>query len=105
VITLSNFSICKDAWFVDSKASQHLIFRKEVFSTFKEFTLSHKIYLEHNNTLDVCETCTIVFNLPNGISKCIGDVLYVPKSAKIMLLIRLLIEQGFKMEFEAPNVG
>ncbi len=88
MITLSIFAICKDAWFVDFKASQHLTFQKEVFSTFEEFTLSHKIYLGDNNTLDECEKGTIVFNLPNGIFKCIEDVLYVPKLAKIMLLIR-----------------
>jgi len=74
VIALSIFAICKDARFVDSKASQHLIFQKEVFSTFEEFTLSHKIHLGNNNTIDVCGTSTIVFNLPNGISKCIRDV-------------------------------
>jgi hypothetical protein len=85
VIVLSIFTICKDAWFVDSKASQHLTFRKEVFSTFEHFTFNHKIYLGDNNTFDVCGTCTIVFNLPNGISNCIGDVLNAPKLAKIML--------------------
>jgi hypothetical protein len=32
---------------------------------------------------DVCGKCNIIFNLENGISKCIGDVLFVPKLAKI----------------------
>jgi hypothetical protein len=34
---------------------------------------------------DVCGKGTIVFNLLNGISKCIGDVLYVPKLARNLL--------------------
>jgi hypothetical protein len=58
-----------------------------MFSTFEEFTLSHKVYLGDNNMLDVCGKDTIVFNLPNRISKCIGDVLYVPKLAKFLLSI------------------
>jgi len=49
--------------------------------------LSHKVYLGDNNMLDVCGKDTIVFNLPNRISKCIGDVLYVPKLAKKLLSI------------------
>ncbi len=50
VTTLSISSICKDAWFVDYGASQHLIFKKKIFSTFEEFTLSHKIYFGNNST-------------------------------------------------------
>jgi hypothetical protein len=48
---------------------------------------------------------TIVFNLPNGISKCIEDVSYVPKLTKNLLLISQLTKQSFKMEFKATNVG
>jgi hypothetical protein len=45
----------------------------------------------------------IVFNLPNGISKCIGDVLYVLKLAKNLLSFSQLIEYNFKVEFDATN--
>jgi len=48
---------------------------------------------------------TIVFNLPNGISKCIEDVSYVPKLTKNLLSISQLTQQNFKMEFKATNVG
>jgi hypothetical protein len=53
--------------------------------------------------LDVCGKDTIAFNLLNGISKCIGDALYVPKLAKKSLSTNQLIEQGFKVEFEATK--
>jgi hypothetical protein len=75
-------SICRDAWFVDSRASQHLTFQEEVFWTFEKSILNHKVYLRDNSMLDVHGKGIIVFNLPNGISKCIGNVLYVPKLAK-----------------------
>jgi hypothetical protein len=81
------YEIWRDAWFVDFRASQHLTFQKEIFSTFEEFTLNHKVYLEGNNMRDVCEKDIIVFNLLNGISKCIGDMLYVPKLVNFLLLI------------------
>jgi hypothetical protein len=84
---LSIFVICKDACFVGFGVSQHLTFQREVFSTFEEFTLSNKIYFRDNNMLNVCGKDTIVFNLPNRIFKCIGDVLYVPKLAKQLLSI------------------
>jgi hypothetical protein len=87
VIIVFISSVCRDAWFVDSRASQHLTFQEEVFWTFENFTLNHKVYLRDNNTPDVCGKGIIVFNLPNGISKCIGNVLYVPKLAKKMLSI------------------
>jgi hypothetical protein len=103
VIALSISIIYKDAWFVDFGASQYLTFQKEVFPTFEEFILSHKVYFKNNSTFDVCRKDIIVFNLPNGISKCIGDVLYVPKLVKNMLLVSQLIEQGFKVEFEATK--
>jgi hypothetical protein len=80
VITLFISSICRDAWFVKFGSLQN-----EVFLTFKEFTLNHKIYLGDNNMLDVCGKGTIVFNLLNGISKCNGDVLHVLKLARNLL--------------------
>jgi hypothetical protein len=82
VTSLSIFLICRDAWFINFRTSQHLTFQKEVLSTFEEFTLNHKVNLGDNNIFDVCGKDTIIFNLPNRISKCIGDVLYVPKLAK-----------------------
>jgi hypothetical protein len=36
------------------------------------------------------------FNLSNGISKCIGDVLYVPK----LVNLKKKTKQGFNVEFE-----
>jgi hypothetical protein len=48
----------------------------------------------------ICGKGTIIFNLPNGISKCIGNVLYVLKLTKQLLLISQLIEQIFKVKFE-----
>jgi len=45
VTILSISSIYKDAWIINFGTSQHLTFQKEVFSTFEEFTLNHKIYL------------------------------------------------------------
>ncbi len=45
VITLSIFVILKDIWFIDSRASQHLTFQNEVFSTFEKFILNHAKYI------------------------------------------------------------
>ncbi len=77
-----------------------MTFQKEEFSTFEKFTLNHKIHLGDNNTFDVCGKNINVFNLPNWISKFIGDVLYVSKLVKNLLLTSQLIKQNFKMEFE-----
>jgi hypothetical protein len=52
---------------------------------------------------DVCGKDIIVYNSPNGISKCIGDVLYVPKLVKYLLSINQLTKQGFKVKFEATK--
>jgi hypothetical protein len=52
---------------------------------------------------DVCGKNTIVFNLPNGISKHIGNVLYIPKLTNNLLSINQLIEQDFMMEFETTK--
>jgi len=41
------------------------------------------------------------FQFAKWISKCIGKILYVSNLAKKMLSINQLIEQGFKVEFEA----
>jgi hypothetical protein len=67
--------ICKDTWFINFRTSQHFTFQKEVFSTFEEFSLGHKVYFGKNNILYMCGKGNIVFKLSNGISKCIGDVL------------------------------
>ncbi len=77
--------------------------QKVIFSTFEEFIWSHKVYFENNSTLDICGKDIIVFNLPNGIFKCIGDVLYVWKLAKNLLSINQFKEQGFKVEFETTK--
>jgi len=69
----------------------------------EEFILNHKIYVENNSTFKLCGKNIIFFNLLNGISKRIGDVLYVPKLAKNLLSINQLIEKSFKVEFEATK--
>lgn len=100
---LSIYAIYGDAWFVDSETSQHLTFQKEVFSTYEEFTSSHKMYFENNSMLDVYGKNIIVLNLSNDIFKCIRDVLYILKLANNLLSINKLMEQGFKVEFEATK--
>jgi hypothetical protein len=65
--------------------------------------LNHKVNLGDNNIFDVCGKDTIVFNLPNRIFKCIGDVLYVPKLANNWQSINQLTYKGFKVEFEATK--
>jgi hypothetical protein len=90
VIIVFIYLVYKDAWFVDFGVSQHLTFQKGVFWTFENVTLNHKVYLEDNNMLDVRGKGIIVFNLPNGISKCIRNVLYVPTLAKQLLSINQL---------------
>jgi hypothetical protein len=65
------FTNCRDTWFDDSRALKHLTFQKQVFLTFENFPLSHKMYLENYNTLDVCGKGTIVFNLPKIFLKAI----------------------------------
>jgi len=52
---------------------------------------------------DICGKGTIVFNLPNMISKCIENVLHVPKLTKNLLSINQLIKQGLKVEFETTK--
>jgi hypothetical protein len=51
VNSLSISKICRDAWFINSRASQHLTFQKEVLSTFEECTLNHEVYIGDNNIL------------------------------------------------------
>jgi hypothetical protein len=53
--------------------------------------------------LDVCGKNTIVLNLPNVISKCIENVLHVPKLTKNLLSINQLIKQSLKVEFKATK--
>jgi hypothetical protein len=44
--TLFIYVVCKDAWFVNSEATQHLAFQKKKNSTYEEFPLNHKYILE-----------------------------------------------------------
>ncbi len=53
--------------------------------------------------LDVYGKNIIVLNLSNDIFKCIRDVLYILKLANNLLSINKLMEQGFKVEFEATK--
>ncbi len=70
---LSILAIYKNTWFIDYRASQHLTFWKEVFSTFEEYDLRDKIYVGDNNpNIDVYEKCTIVFKQPNGIPSALN---------------------------------
>lgn len=62
-IILFIFVVCKDILFIDSKVSQHFTFQNEVFSTFKKFTYSHKIYFRDNITFDVCEKKVYCFQI------------------------------------------
>jgi hypothetical protein len=65
-----------------------------------ENLLSVTKYILETNIPLMCVGRTIVFKLSNGISKCIRDVLYMSQSwQRIYYNIKLLIEQGFEVEF------
>jgi hypothetical protein len=52
LMTSSSISrICKDAWFINSRASQHLTFRRKYYQPLRNFTLNHKVYFGDNNIL------------------------------------------------------
>jgi hypothetical protein len=48
--------------------------------------LGHKIYIGDNDINDVCAKNIILFKLSNGFFKCFGDVLYVLKLAKKVVI-------------------
>ncbi len=101
VTILSISTIFKDAWFINYRASQHLTFQKEVFSTFEEFIWSHKVYFEDNSLLDVCGKGTLSSTCQMGFPNVLE--LYVSKLAKTLLSVNQLIEQDFKVEFETTK--
>jgi len=66
MIILSILTIYKNIYFIDFWVSQHLNFQKEIFSTFEEFILIHKIYFGNNNTIDVWGKILLSSNYQTG---------------------------------------
>lgn len=87
-----------DAWFVDSRCSNHMCGDKGIFSEL-DTNFTHHVKLGNNHKLNVAGKSVVELVL-KGVSYAISDVYYVPELRNNLLSVGQLQEKGLDVLFK-----
>lgn len=92
----------RDAWYVDSGASWHMTSTRQLFSSLIDQDLGVEVEDDAKNP--VVGVGTIPFQLKSGNSSDFDDVLLVPSLDKDLLLVSVMENKGYAIEFNNQHV-
>jgi hypothetical protein len=104
VSCLSTSTIPRNAWYVDSGASQHMTSARQLFSSLKKQDSRVQVELGDDAKYPVAGVGTIPFQLESGNSLDFDDVLFVPGLRKNLLSVSIMEDKGFAVEFKNQQV-
>ncbi|XP_076922234.1 uncharacterized protein LOC143583951, partial [Bidens hawaiensis] len=91
-------------WWVDTGATRHVCFDKNLFSTFKEVTNGEKVFMGNSATGEVKDEGNVVLKMTSGKELTLSIVLYLPEIRKNLVSGWRLNKFGFKMVIESDKV-
>ncbi|KAI3471414.1 hypothetical protein Pfo_030778, partial [Paulownia fortunei] len=86
-------------WLVDTGATCHICFDKEIFSSYIPIN-RRKMYMENSATSNIVGLGKLVLKMTSGKKLTLIDVLHVPDIRKNLVSGSLLIKAGFRLLFE-----
>ena len=87
-----------DICFVDSGASSHMTGKKQWFTNFRESNNGVKVYLGDNGGYEIEGHGDVLVTLPDGKTKIIFVVWYVPGINKNLISVSKITHQDLKVE-------
>ena len=102
---MENFyeNVKADIWYVDSRASTHMMGNKQWFEDFKEINNGAQIYLGDDRSHQIKGCRKIPSSLPDGHIRHIQKVMYVIGVIKNLISVSMITDQNLKLEFFKSN--
>lgn len=97
-LSLDEKTNAQDMWFIDSGCSNHMIGRKDWFSSI-DISFSDVVKLGNNYVLKVTGKGTVKL-LINGVVHLVNDVFYVPELKNNLFSVGQLLERGLIVEMK-----
>lgn len=102
---VTNFSDEK-SWLVDTGASEHMCYDRNLFSTYTELSNVRKVVIGDGSELNAVGYGIIKLKAYNGekwINTTLNNVLYVPKMTVNLFSVRNVMDNGYKMLFDSET--
>ena len=91
-------------WVVDTGATRHICFSKELFLNYEEVIDEENVYLEDYGTTRVARRGKVLLKFTSGKSLALHFVLHVPNMCRNLVSGFLLNKAGLKIVFESNKI-
>jgi hypothetical protein len=91
-----------NVWYVDSRASNHMISHGEWFRNTKDLKTLGFVKIGDDTTHPITQISKVPLSMQDGQTKYLKDVLHVPTITNNLVSIGQIVEQGLHMTFN-PN--
>ena len=91
-------------WVVDTRATRHICFSKELFLYYEEVIDEENVYLEDYGTTRVARRGKVLLKFTSGKSFALHFVLHVPNMCRNLVSGFLLNKAGLKIVFESYKI-
>ena len=91
-------------WVVDTRATRHICFNKELFLKYEEVIDEENVYLGDSGTARVAGRGKVLLKFISGKSLALHYVLHVPNMCRNLVSRFLLNKAGLKIVFESNKI-
>ena len=91
-------------WVVDTGATRHICFSKELFLNYEEVIDEENVYLGDSGTARVARRGKVLLKFTSGKSLALHSVLYVPNMCRNLVSGFLLNKADLKIVFESNKI-
>jgi hypothetical protein len=99
----NSFASCRDAWLLDTGATDHMTFRRDFFEDFND-NIDGIVYFANKSSLKPSRIGTIGLKLPGLPNFLLHDVLYLPELQRNLLSLVHIQQQGHSIHIFDGNV-
>ncbi|XP_019257825.1 PREDICTED: uncharacterized protein LOC109236050 [Nicotiana attenuata] len=92
-------------WWIESRATRHVCANKELFTFYAPAGPDEIVFMANSTTTKVEEMGKIALEMTSGKIVALNDVLHVPLMRKNLVLISLLVKNGFKCVFVFDKIN
>ena len=105
-IALNSSTTCRNrdiCWYIDSGATKHMTFEKDLIVDFYEYEQPSKIYLRDNRAIEAFGEGKVnlsCYDESNAVELTLNKVLYVPNLSKKLLSVPAMTQMGAEVLFD-----
>ena len=99
----SNIKVSKNEWFIDSAASSHMTYDKDILMDFTSYGQPSQVFLGDNTAISATGEGKVrlpTYDDAEDVYLALNKVLFVPKLAKNLLSVRAMTNMGAEVTFD-----